>query len=98
MGDVVTFTNPRWVRLEPLYAQPYEINCIVVYDFLDWEVPRYATFSVFENKWLDHIKGYRNRESYNYLKQTNEFYDARITKGLYGAASLPRNVRWSKRV
>jgi hypothetical protein len=39
MGDVLTFTNPKWARLAPIYAESCEINVIVVYDFLDWIVP-----------------------------------------------------------
>jgi hypothetical protein len=92
MGDVITF--PRWMRFEPIYPTPYEINCIVVYNFLDWEIPRSAHFSVFQHKFLDRISGYRNRESYNYLKQTNNFYDARVTEEIYGVAEMPENVRW----
>lgn len=95
MADVLTFTNAKWDRLEPLYPASHEIRCLVVYNFLDWEVPRY-NLSVFECKFLDQIKGYRNRESFNFLKDTNSFYDARTTKDIYGVAELPQNVRWSK--
>jgi hypothetical protein len=96
MGDVLTFTNPKWARLAPLYAQPYEINCQIVYNFLDWAVPRPVQLSVFEHKWLDHLSGYRNRESYHYLRDTNEFYDQRVTEKIYGVGALPENVRWTK--
>ncbi len=55
MGDVITFPNQKWMRLDPIYPQPYEINCIVVYNFLDWTVPRPGYLSIFEHKWLDRI-------------------------------------------
>jgi hypothetical protein len=95
MGKIITF--PTWDVLPPLIPQPHEIHCIIVGNFLDWEVPRYETFSVFEHKWLDRIRGYRNRESYNYLNQTRDFYDRKVTLAIYGIAEMPQNVRWSKR-
>ena len=97
MADVITFPNQKWMRLEPIYPEAYEINCIVVYNFLDWAVPRPAHLSVFEHKWLDRIRGYRNRDSFEYLKSTRDFYDARTTLEIYGTAQLPENVRWKKR-
>ena len=93
MGDVLTFHNQKWMRLPPLYC--YETNVLVVYNFLDWAMPR-PDLSVFEHKWLDRIRGYRHRESYNFIKGTRDFYDARVTKDIYGTAELPQNVRWSK--
>jgi hypothetical protein len=95
MADVLTFTNPKWARLAPIYVEPYEINTIIVYNFLDWAVPRPKYLSVFEHKWLDRIQGYRNWESYNYLKATRNFYDARVTQEIYGTA-FPENVRWDR--
>jgi hypothetical protein len=93
VADVIIFPNPKWMRLEPLYV--YDINCVVVYNFLDWAVPRPEYLSIFEHKWLDRIRGYRNRESYNYMKATRDFYDARVTLEIYGTAALPENVRRS---
>jgi len=92
MGDLITF--PRWDRLAPITVQPWEVTVQVVYNFLDWEIPKGQQLSVFEHKWLDRIVGYRNRESFNYLNDTRNFYDARVTIELYGTASLPQNVRW----
>jgi hypothetical protein len=96
MGDVLQFTNPKWLRLTPLYLQPCEIRCVVIYNWLELEVPRPVTLSVFENKWLDRISGYRNREVYDFVKDTRSLYDARVTMELYGTTGLPENVRWKK--
>ena len=86
MADVLTFTNPKWVRLEPLYTYSYEI--LVILDWLECEVPR-QHLSVFEHKWLDRMAGYRNREVFNYLNETRDFYDARVTQAIYGKTVLP---------
>lgn len=94
MADVIVF--PRWMRLEPIYLQPDEINVIVIYNFLDQEVPRPTHLSIFEHKWLDRIVGYRHRESFNYLNDTRNFYDARTTISMYGTAAMPENVRFEK--
>lgn len=96
MAEIIEFTNPIWLRLEPLWPQPYEITVQIVYNFLDWEVPRPAYLSVFERKWLERIVGYRNRESFNYLNDTRNFWDMTTTLAIYGQAGLPENVRWSK--
>jgi hypothetical protein len=94
MGDVLQFTNPRWFRLAPNISQPHEINCFVVYDFLDWALPIPDQLSIFERKWLQQIKGYRNRESFEYLEDTRKVFDTKITMKLYGTCELPGNVRW----
>ncbi len=88
MGDVLTFTNPKWIRLPPITVQPWEVCCLVIFDWLEQEVPRHETLSVFEHKWLDRIVGYRNREVFNYLADTREFWDGQITESLYG--NMPR--------
>lgn len=84
MGDVIQFTNPRWLRLAPWWPQPHEINTVVVYDFLGWEVPRFATLSVFELRLLDHLAGYRHREVYNLLEADKDRRDRKIAMELYG--------------
>ena len=68
MGEVVQFTNPPWVRLTPWWPEAWEINCQVISNYLDQEVPRGEWLSVFENRWLDNLKGWRHREVYNYLQ------------------------------
>jgi len=95
LGDVLRFTNPKWSRLEPIWPQSWEINCVVVYNYLGWEVPRAAHLSPFEHRWLDHLKGHRHREVYDYLESIRDFNDARVTTKLYGP-NLPKleNVRW----
>ncbi len=96
MGDVLTFTNPPWIRLQPLWPDPSEITVQVVYNFLDWTVPRPAYLSVFEHKWLDRIYGYSNRDQFNYLNDTRSIWDARMTYEIYGQTGYPENVRWEK--
>ena len=93
MGDVLTFTNPKWARLEPLYPASSEIRCVVFFNWLQVEVPRQESLSVFEHKWLDRMVGYRNHEVYDYIKDTNSLWDAKITYSLYGVCKLPENVR-----
>jgi hypothetical protein len=93
MGDVLQFTNPKWFRLEPNYPQPHEINCLVVYNFLDWALPIPDQLSIFERKWLQQIKGYRNRETYAYLSETRDRWDASMTYKIYGSCQLMENVR-----
>lgn len=96
MSDVITFPNQKWMRLEPIWPQPYEITVQVVYNFLDWTVPRPAHLSVFEHKWLDRIVGYSNRDQFNYLNDTRSIRDARVTYEIYGQTGYPENVRWKK--
>jgi hypothetical protein len=93
MGDVLTFPA-IWDRLAPLYPKSWEINCIVVVNWLETDVPRTSNLSIFEHKWLDRISGYRNREVYNYLNDTRNFYDATVALKIYGQAGLPENIRW----
>jgi hypothetical protein len=96
MGDVIFF--PRWRLLDDpiITAQPHEINCIVVYDFLDWALPIPDQLSIFERKWLQQIKGYRNHESFEYLEETRDSWDARIAMKLYGSCELPKKIRRSE--
>jgi len=93
MGDVIFF--PRWRLLESIVPQAHEINCVVVYNFLDWALPIPDQLSIFERKWLQQIKGYRNCESFEYLEKKREHWDAEITVKLYGGAGgvLPVNER-----
>ena len=35
MPDLLTFTNPKWMRLAPIYVQPREMYAIIIYGFLD---------------------------------------------------------------
>ena len=89
MGDVIFF--PRWRLLDAIVPQTHEITCIVVYNFLDWALPIPDQLSIFERKWLQQIKGYRNRESFEYLEKTRDRWDAKISVKLYGSCELPRN-------
>lgn len=93
MGDVLQFPKPGTRLLEPWWPQSWEVNCVVVYNFLGWEVPRYQHLSVFEHKWLDHLHGYRHREVYDHLNADRERRDREITMKLYGACKI-ENVRW----
>jgi hypothetical protein len=94
MGDVIQFPNPKWLRLKPILVQPWEVNCVVVYNFLGWEVPRFQSLTVFEQKWLDHLHGYRHREVYNYLEDDKDRRDREICMKLYGNMPTLENVRW----
>lgn len=92
MGDVLRFTNAKWARLAPLWPQPHEVNCIVVHNFLGWEVPRFAPLSVFEHRWLDHLRGYRHREVHEHLASDCVRREREICIRLYGAYEI-ENVR-----
>jgi len=94
MGDVLQFTNPKWARLAPIWPQSCEINCVIVYNFLGWEVPRFQTLSVFEQKYLEHLQGYRHREVYTYLESDKDRRDREICFKLYGNMPPLENVRW----
>ncbi len=94
MGDVLQFTNPKWLRLPPIFVQPWEVNCVVVYNFLDWEVPLFRSLSVFEQKWIEHLRGYRHREVYDHLEADKDRRDRDICMKLYGNMPPAYNVRW----
>lgn len=96
MGDVLQFTNPKWFRLPPIYPETEEINVVYIYNFLDWALPIPDQLSIFERKWLQNIKGYRNRESFEYIEETRDSWDAQIAMKLYGSCEMPKNVRWNK--
>jgi hypothetical protein len=91
MGDVIFF--PRWRLLDPIVPQSHEINTIIVYNFLDWAIPIPDQLSIFERKWLQQIKGYRNRESFEYMEETRDSWDAKIAMKIYGSCELPKNIR-----
>lgn len=93
MGDVLQFTNPPWVRLPPIHPQGSDITHVIVYNFLDWKLPIPDQLSIFERKWIENIKGYGNRESYEYLNETRDSWDTQIAMKLYGSCALPQNVR-----
>jgi hypothetical protein len=85
------------MRLEPWWPTTDEIHTIFVYNFIGWEVPRFVDLSVFENHWLDNLKGYRHREVHSFLETDRDRRDAAITMKLYGTCALPENVRWPPR-
>jgi len=96
MGDVLRFTNAKWDRLDPIYPAPWEINCIIVQNFLGQEVPRSTDLSVFENKWINHLRGHRHREVYDYLNADSDRRGYQLVMKLYGTYIPMENARFSR--
>lgn len=76
MSEIVLF--PRWLRLEPWWPQPHEINVVFWNHYV--EIDEGA-----EDKWplLRQIVRYRRQEVWNYLAVTRPLRDWRITQSIY---------------
>jgi hypothetical protein len=92
MGDVINVAE--WASLRRWLHSDQKIAQIVVVNWLDLELGHDLHW--WEERRLNLLHGWRNREVYGYIERTIYKRESDLTLTMYGSNEPIRNIHWSR--